>query len=68
MGLRHVVVVNAAHVVTGIVTRQDITKERLGHHWFIEVKWTAKGSGGMEWLCPLPLYILRKEYTCTFFT
>ena len=38
MGLRHLVVLNSNHCVTGIITRQDLTEERLEHFWFKEVK------------------------------
>ena len=37
MGLRHLVVLNSNHCVTGIITRQDLTEERLEHFWFREV-------------------------------
>lgn len=37
MGLRHLVVLNSNHCVTGIITRQDLTEERLEHFWFKEV-------------------------------
>jgi chloride channel 7 len=37
MGLRHLVVLNDDHCVTGIITRHDLTEHRLEHHWFQEV-------------------------------
>ena len=37
MGLRHLVVVDGDHKVTGMITRHDITEHRLEHHWFKEV-------------------------------
>lgn len=36
MGLRHLVVVDGDHKVTGMITRHDITEHRLEHHWFRE--------------------------------
>jgi len=36
MGLRHLVVVDGDHLVTGMITRHDITEHRLEHHWFRE--------------------------------
>jgi len=36
MGLRHLTILNQHHVVTGIITRQDIVEHRLEHHSFDE--------------------------------
>lgn len=36
MGLRHLVVVDGDHKVTGMITRHDITEHKLEHHWFAE--------------------------------
>jgi hypothetical protein len=36
MGLRHLVVLDGEHRVTGILTRHDLTEHRLEHHWFHE--------------------------------
>jgi hypothetical protein len=36
LGLRHVVVLDGDHCVTGIITRHDLTEHRLEHHWFQE--------------------------------
>lgn len=33
MGLRHLVVLNENHIVTGIITRKDLTEERLEKFW-----------------------------------
>ena len=38
MGLRHVVVVDAEHAVKGVVTRKDITTERLHALWTSEAQ------------------------------
>jgi hypothetical protein len=36
MGLRHLVVLDDQHRVTGMVTRKDITESHLEHHWEFE--------------------------------
>jgi hypothetical protein len=36
MGLRHLVVLDGEHRVTGMLTRHDLTEHRLEHHWFSE--------------------------------
>lgn len=36
LGLRHLVVLDGDHCVTGIITRHDLTEHRLEHHWFHE--------------------------------
>jgi len=36
LGLRHLIVLDGDHRVIGIVTRKDITEQRLEHHWFHE--------------------------------
>ncbi len=33
MGLRNMVVVDSDHFVVGIITRKDVTEERLNLHW-----------------------------------
>lgn len=38
MGLRHLIVLDGDHRVTGMITRKDITEIRLEHHWYHEVR------------------------------